>query len=63
MSHPTLMAIFSIFINVRVRVVQVGNETQREFVRPLNDSILKVLKYLGIPESIFIQGFKSKHSF
>ncbi len=61
MSHPTLVAIFSIFINVRIRVVQIGKRTEREFVRPLNDSILKVLKYLDIPESIFVQGFKKQY--
>lgn len=56
MSRPTLWAIFDIFITVRIRVIKEGNSTERQFVNPLSDSIQKVLKYLGIPEDIFIKG-------
>ncbi|WP_127837117.1 hypothetical protein [Clostridium prolinivorans] len=56
MSRPTLWAIFDIFITVRVRVIKNGKSTERQFVHPLNDSIKKVLRYLGISEDIFIQG-------
>lgn len=56
MTGPTLRAIFDIFISVRIRVIQKGEITERQFVKLLNDSIIKVLKYLEIPQDIFIQG-------
>lgn len=55
MKKPSLVAIYQIFYEVQTIVYHAGAQTQREFSHPLNASILKVLKCLGIPEDIFIR--------
>lgn len=55
MKKPSLVAIYRIFHEVQTIVYHAGAQTQREFSHPLNPSILKVLKYLGIPNDIFIR--------
>ena len=55
MKRPTQRAIYDIFYSVRIRLVRYPDRPwERTFVKPLNDSIKKVLKYLHIPEDTFI---------
>ncbi len=57
MKRPTQRAIYDIFYSVRIRLVRYSDRPwERSFVKPLNDSLKKVLKYLHIPEDTFIQG-------
>lgn len=55
MKKPSLVAIYGIFHEVQTIVYHAGAQTQREFTHPLNASILKVLKCLGVPPDIFIR--------
>lgn len=57
MKRPTQRAIYEIFYAVRIRLVRHPDKPwERSFTEPLNDSLIKVLKYLHIPENTFIQG-------
>lgn len=57
MKRPTQRAIYDIFYAVRIRVIcHPDRPWERSYVRPLNDSLLKVLRYLQIPEDTFIRG-------
>jgi transposase len=57
MKRPTQRAIYDIFYAVRIRVICYSDRPwERSFAKPLNDSLKKVLKYLGIPEKTFIRG-------
>ncbi|TCP96968.1 hypothetical protein [Serpentinicella alkaliphila] len=55
MTRPTLVAIYQIFYSVQTIVYHAGAQTQRDFTRPINNSIKTVLRCLGISENIFIR--------
>ena len=54
MIKPTLKSIVSIFHNVAVFVVKEKDRKQRTLMKPLNDSQSKIIRYLGLDETIFI---------
>jgi transposase len=54
MKKPTLLSIISIFQNVVVFVLREEDQCKRILQKPLKESQLKVLRYLGLDESIFI---------
>lgn len=56
MKRPTLRAIVEIFNSVAIKVIQHNGDIQRIFQSPLKDSQLKIMKYLGLKENIFIGG-------
>lgn len=56
MTSPTMQAIYYLFYAVQTSRVMVGSQPQRGFNKPLQENLKKILKYLGIPETIFIRG-------
>lgn len=57
MKSPTLLAIYSVFYSVRVRILQMPDgKLMRQLAQPLRDNVLIVLKHLGIPQDTFTRG-------
>jgi transposase len=56
MTKPSLHAIYSVFYAVKTVKVMIGSEEHRGFSQPLRDNVQKIMKYLGIPQDIFIRG-------
>ena len=54
MVKPTLKSIVSIFHNVAVFVIKEKNMKRRILMNPLNDSQSKIIRYLGLDETIFM---------
>lgn len=54
MKQPTLRAIVEVFNSVAIQVIKRKNSVQRVFQSPLNDSQIKIMRYLGLDDSIFI---------
>lgn len=55
MTKPSLHAIYSVFYSVNTVKVMVGMEAHRGFGQPLKENVQKIMKYLGIPQDIFIR--------
>jgi len=57
MKKPTQRAIYDIFYAVRIRVIcHPDKPWERSYVHPLDESLIKVMRYLEIPENTFIRG-------
>ena len=56
MTKPSLIAIFRIFFSVKTSAILIGGKFQRGFNEPLRPNVKSVMRYLGIPEDIFIRG-------
>jgi transposase len=56
MSKPSLLAIYRIFFSVATSTVTINGIMHRGFTEPLGDNVCTVMKYLEIPEDIFIRG-------
>ncbi len=57
LKRPTQRVIFDIFYSVRIRIIRHPDKAwERSYANPLNESLLKVLRYLKIPEDTFIKG-------
>ena len=51
--QPTQLMILRIFYSVLYQVYIVNGKTVRRLLTPFNDSQAKIIRYLGIPESVF----------
>jgi transposase len=51
--QPTQLMILRIFYSVLYQVYIVNGKTVRRLLAPFNDSQAKIIRYLGIPESVF----------
>lgn len=56
MSRPSLVAIHGIFYSVVTSTVTINGTVHRGYHKPLKDNVRTVLRYLGIPEDLFIRG-------
>lgn len=56
MSRPSLVAIYGIFVSVVTSTVTISGKVHRGYHKPLKDNVKTVMKYLGIPENLFIRG-------
>lgn len=56
LTRPSLMAIFRIFFSVKTSAIRVNGTLHRGFNEPLRPNVKAVMRYLGIPEDIFIRG-------
>ena len=56
MSRPSLVAIHGIFYSVVTSTVTFGKVVHRGYNKPLRDNVRTVMRYLGIPEDLFIRG-------
>lgn len=56
MAKPSLHAIYYVFYAVKTTKVTVAGQSHRGFGKPLKENVKKIMKYLGIPEDIFIRG-------
>jgi transposase len=56
MSRPSLIAIYRIFFSVVTSTVMVNGIRHRGYNEPIMENVRIVMKYLGIPEDIFIRG-------
>lgn len=56
MSRPSLMAIYQIFFTVATSTVKVNGSMHRGYHEPLKDNVRIIMKYLEIPEDIYIRG-------
>lgn len=56
MKRPSLIAIYRIFYSVQTAAILISGRKQRGFTKPLAKNVETVLKYLEIPESIYIRG-------
>ena len=56
MSRPSLVAIHGIFYSVVTSTVTIGKVVHRGYNKPLRDNVRTVMRYLGIPEDLFIRG-------
>lgn len=54
MKNPTLKAIIGIFEYMRTERIVGKDSVKRALFKPLNESRLKILKYLGISEKSLI---------
>lgn len=55
MSKPSLLAIYRIFFSVVVSTVTIDKKVYRGLNEPLRDNVRSVMRYLGIPEDLFIR--------
>ncbi|EQB88554.1 hypothetical protein M918_03930 [Clostridium sp. BL8] len=53
MKRPTLKAIVDIFYNIAVFAIKDKQGVKRVLKKPLNESQSKIMRYLGLDESIF----------
>ena len=53
MIKPTLKSIVSIFHNVTIFVIKENGMKRRILMNPLNDSQSKIIRYLGLDETLF----------
>lgn len=56
MSRPSLVAIHGIFFSVVTSTVTIGKVVHRGYNKPLRDNVRMVMRYLGIPEDLFVRG-------
>jgi len=56
MPKPSLHAIYSVFYAVKTTKIIIGGQAHRGLSQPLRDNVKTIMKYLGIPETIFIRG-------
>lgn len=56
LTRPSLIAIFRIFYSVETAAVSINGKLHRGLTEPLMPNVKSVMKYLGIPEEIFIRG-------
>jgi len=56
MTRPSLVAIHGIFFSVVTSTVTIGKVVHRGYNKPLKDNVRTVMRYLGIPEDLFIRG-------
>lgn len=56
MTRPSLIAIFRIFYSVKTSTICIDGKLHRGFNEPLRPNVRAVMRYLGIPENIFIRG-------
>lgn len=56
MPKPSLIAIYRIFYSVITSTVTINGQIHRGYNQPLKDNVKTVMRYLGIPESLFIRG-------
>ena len=56
MTRPSLIAIYRIFYSIQTAAIIMSGIKQRGFTKPLADNVKTVLKYLEIPESLYIRG-------
>ena len=59
MSKPSLIAIYRVFFSVQTASIAIGSMKQRGFTKALEPNVQTILKYLGIPESLYIRGNSS----
>jgi len=56
LTRPSLIAIFRIFFSVKTAAIRMDGKLHRGFNEPLRPNVKAVMRYLGIPEDIFIRG-------
>lgn len=56
LTRPSLVAIYRMFYSVQTAAIIVSGVKQRGFTKPLADNIKTVLRYLKIPENVYIRG-------
>lgn len=56
MSRPSLAAIHGIFVSVVTSTVTIEKTVHRGYHKPLKDNVRTVMRYLGIPDNLFIRG-------
>lgn len=56
MPRPSLQAIYRIFFSVVTSTVTINGEIHRGYNEPLKENVRTVMKYLEIPEDLFIRG-------
>ncbi|MHB1394205.1 MAG: hypothetical protein ACYCYE_14275, partial [Clostridia bacterium] len=56
MAKPSLIAIYRIFYSVATASITIGGQRHRGSSEELAPNVRTVLRYLGIPENIYIRG-------
>lgn len=56
LTRPSLMAIFRMFFSVKTAAIRMDGKLHRGFNEPLRPNVKAVMRYLSIPEDIFIRG-------
>ena len=56
MTRPSLIAIYRVFYSVATSAVTINGIMHRGFNKPLKENVSTILRYLGIPENIYVRG-------
>ncbi|SHK16495.1 hypothetical protein SAMN02745975_03788, partial [Geosporobacter subterraneus DSM 17957] len=56
MTKPSLLAIYRIFYSVATVSITIDGQIHRGFSKELAPNVKTILRYLGIPENIYIRG-------
>lgn len=56
MTKPSLIAIYRVFYSVVTSTITINGKVYRGYHKPLKNNVKTIMRYLGIPENLFIRG-------